>query len=147
MRLSGRDLQGVADRVIVVCSVDERGFPHPALLSYFEVVAANHNTIRLALYSDSRTMRNARREGRLTLIIVDAGVAYYVKGAVRELSRSMRATPHNAKLGFEVAEVLADEPSPEHEPGAAITGGITYIDPQRAEKLASARHVLAELLE
>ena len=146
-RLNGRDLQAVADRAIVVCSVDEHGFPHPALLSYFEVVATDRRTIRLAMYSSSRTLRNARREGRLTLVLVDAGVAYYVKGAVQELSRSMRATPYNTKLGLEIAEVLSDEPNPELEPDACISSGITYVNPRRAEELERARQVLAELSE
>jgi hypothetical protein len=146
-RLNGRDLLAVADRAIVVCSVDDRGFPHPALLSYFEVVALDRRTIRLAIYSDSRTTLNARREGRLTLVLVDAGVAFYVKGTVQELSHSMRATSHNAKLNFQVTEVLADEPNPEFEPGAYISGGITYVNPHRTAELERAQRVLAELHE
>jgi Pyridoxamine 5'-phosphate oxidase len=144
-RLSGGDLPAVADRAVIVCSVDDRGFPHPALLSYFEVLAIDPRTIRLAMYSDSRTTRNARREGRLTLVFVDAGAAYYVKGTVKELSGSMRATPYNAKLDFRVAEVLADAPNPDLEPGAYISGGITYVNPGRDQELERARGVLSEL--
>ena len=70
-RLSGRDLESVADRVIIVCTVDEERFSHPALLSYFEVVAVDRRTIRMAMYADSRTTRNACRELQLTLILVD----------------------------------------------------------------------------
>ena len=146
-RLNGRDLQAVADRVIVVCSVDDRGFPHPALLSYFEVVATDRRTIRLAMYSDSRTTLNARREGRLTLVLVDEGVAYYIKGVVTELARSMRATPYNTKLELNVAEVLKDEPNPELEPGAYISSGITYVNPRRASELERAQQALMELRE
>lgn len=146
-RLSGHDLAAVADRVVIVCSVDDRGFAHPALLSCFEVVAVNRRTVRLAMYSDSRTTRHARREGRLTLILVDAGAAYYIKGVVRQLSDSMRATPYNAKLDFQVTEVLADAPNPDLEPGAYISSGITYVNPRRAEELERARQVLAELCE
>jgi hypothetical protein len=144
-RLSGGDLPAVANRVVIVCSVDDRGFAHPALLSYFEVLAIDPRTLRLAMYADSRTTRNARREGRLTLVVVDAGVAYYVKGTVKELSGSMRAAPYNAKLDFRVAEVLADAPNPDLEPGAYISGGITYVNPRRDEELERARRVLSEL--
>ena len=42
----------------------------------------------------------------------------------------MRATPYNAKLDFQVAEVLADAPNPDLEPGAYISGGITYVNPR-----------------
>jgi hypothetical protein len=146
-RLSGRGLEAVAEKVIVVCTVDEEGFPHPALLSYFEVIAIDRSTIRLATYSTSRTTANARRTGRLTLVIVDAHVAYYIKGLVQEIAPSMRVTPYNAKLQMRVADVLADEANPEFEPGAYIAGGIRYVNPRRAVELERAHLVLAELQE
>ena len=146
-RLSARDLAALADRVIVVCSVDDRGFPHPALLSYFEVLATDSRTIRLAMYATSRTVANVRRDGRLTLILVDARVAYYVKGTARVLADAMRATPYNAKLDLQIEEVLADEANPELEPGAYIASGITYVNPRRAEELERAQQVLSEIHE
>ena len=145
--LSGRDLRATADRVIVVTTTDERGFPHPALLSYFEVVATDVRTIRLATYAESRTTRNATRDGKLTLVFVDAQFVYYVKGAVRQLARSMHATPYNAKLDVQVEEVLRAAPDPVREPGAHISSGIRYVNPQRAAELERARLVIAELRE
>jgi hypothetical protein len=146
-RLSGRDLQGVADKVIVVCTVDDRGFPHPALLSYFEVLALDERSIRLATYADSRTSANSRRDGRLTLVVIDSHVAYYIKGRVEERVHAMRATSYNAKFHVDVEEVLADEANQELEPGAYIAGGITYVNPRRSDEMQRARLVLAELRE
>jgi hypothetical protein len=146
-RLSGRDLEAISDRVIVVCTVDDRGYPHPALLSYLETIAVDRRTIRLAMYSSSRSTQYARREGRLTLILVDDRVAYYVKGTVQELARSMAVAPHNTKLQLHVAEVLADEADPELEPGAYIASGLTYVNPRRAGALEQARQLLAALAE
>jgi hypothetical protein len=143
--LRGRDLAAVADRVVVVSTVDERGFPHPALLSYFEVVALNHRTIRLATYAESRTTRNAKREGKLTLVFVDAAFVYYVKGTARQLAGSMRTAPHNAKLECQVLEVLRDAPDPVREPGARVATGIRYVNPHRLAELARAQRLLAEL--
>jgi len=143
--LGGGDLAACADRVVVVSTVDEGGFAHPALLSYFEVVALDRRTIRLATYADSRTTRHAVREGRVTLIVVDADLVYYVKGAVRQLAASMRATPYNAKLDVQVQHVLRDAPDPVREPGAHIASGIRYVNPQRAAELARAEQVIAEL--
>ena len=143
--LSGRDLAGVADRVVVVSTVDDRGIPHPALLSYFEVVAVDRRTIRLATYAESRTTRHARRDGQLTLVFVEAEFVYYVKGAARVLAESMRATPYNAKLEVQVLEVLRDAPDPVREPGAHIASGIRYVNPQRAAELERAERVIAEL--
>lgn len=146
-RLNGSDLEAVADRVVVVCSADERGFPHAALLSYFEVVALDRRTIRLATYAESRTTRNSRRERKLTLLFIEPDFVYYIKGAVEELSASMRVIPHSAKLSMHVAEVLRDEPDPELEPGAYIATGIRYVNPRRAQELERARLVHAELRE
>ena len=143
--LNGSDLRGVADRVVVVSTVDDRGIPHPALLSYFEVVAVDRRTIRLATYAESRTTRHARRDGKLTLMFVDAEFVYYVKGAARVLAESMRATPYNAMLELEVLEVLRDAPDPVREPGAHIASGIRYVNPQRAAELERAERVIAEL--
>jgi hypothetical protein len=145
--LNGRDLAAVADRVVVVSTTDERGFPHPALLSYFEVMATDRRTIRLATYAESRTTRHATRDGRVTLIFIDAEFVYYVKGAVRQLAASMRATPSNAKLDVQVHEVLRDAPDPVREPGAYIASGIRYVNPQRTAELERARLVIAELRE
>jgi hypothetical protein len=145
--LNGHDLEAVADRVVVVSTTDERGFPHPALLSYFEVVAIDQRTIRLATYAESRTTRNATRNGQVTLIFVDTEFVYYVKGAVQQLASSMRATPYNAKLDVQVQDVLRDAPDPVREPGAHIATGIRYVNPQRSAELERARLVIAELRE
>jgi hypothetical protein len=145
--VSGRALAAVADRVIVVLTTDDGGFPHPALLSYFEVVAIDRRTIRLATYAESRTTRNATRLGKVTLIFIDAEFVYYVKGVVRQLAASMRATPYNAKLDVQVQEVLRDAPDPVREPGAHIANGIRYVNPQRTAELERARLVIAELRE
>lgn len=144
-RLNGRGLVDLADRVIAVCTVDEHGYPHPALLSYFEVVALDRRTLRLATYAESRTTSHAQRAGTLTLIFVEAEFVYYVKGAVRLLDASMRTTPFNAKLHVDVTDVLRDAPDPVREPGAAITTGIRYVNPQRAMDLERAERVIAEL--
>jgi len=56
-RLNGRNLDAVSDRVLVVCSVDDPDFPHPALLSYFETNRDRRSHDRLAMYSNSRSVR------------------------------------------------------------------------------------------
>jgi pyridoxamine 5'-phosphate oxidase-like protein len=145
--LRGRDLERVADQVIVVCTVDERGFPHAALLSYFEVVALGAGTLRLAMYGDSRTTANVVREKRLTLILVHAHVAYYIKGEADVIAPAMKTMDYNAKVHMRIVDVLADAANPELEPGAYIASGPTYVNPMRAQEMARARTLLAELQE
>ena len=145
-RLSGRDLESVADKVILVVTMDDARWPHPAMLSYFEVVALDQRNIRMATYTKSNTTKNMRNYGKATLLIIDERVAYYIKGRARELKAGMDSSPHNSKLNFAVEQVLADEANEEFEPGAYVAGGITYRNPNRAQELLKAREVLQELL-
>lgn len=147
VRLSGADLEQVADKVIQIVTVDEAGWPHPAILSYFEVVAKDRRNIRLAAYADSTTTANMRRTGKLTLLVIDERVVYYVKGTVEELGRHMACAPENAKLNMRVERVLTDLPDARFEPDACIASGVTYRNPNRRAELVKARRLLAELQE
>ena len=141
-RLSGQFIGENANKVVLVHTVDEQGWAHPAILSYFEVAAKDRCNIRLATYKTSRTTENIRRRGKVTLSIFDERTTYYIKGTASELAREMKAAPHNSKLNVVVEEVLIDQADPVLEPGAYITGGITYVNPN-----PPAVAVLKELLE
>ncbi len=145
-RLLGNDLEQSAEKVILLATVDEGGWPHPAMLSYFEVAARDRRNIRMATYKNSSTTENMRRNGKATISIIDERVAYYIKGRVGELKREMLCAPHNSKLNLRVEAVLADEANEEFEPGAYVSSGVTYRSPSRTEQLLKAREVLKELL-
>ena len=145
-RLSGLDAESYATHAIVVCTVNADGWPHPAMLSYFEVAAVDPRTLHLAVYTDSRTCANMRERGKATLIVVDEGLVCYIRGPVAELAAAMQTAPYNAALRLRVEEVLFDEPPPDLEPGVAVTSGITY-GVRQAQALARARAVLTELRE
>ena len=117
------------------------------MLSYFEVVAADHHNIRMATYKDSSTTENMRRNGKATISIIDQRIAYYIKGSVEELKHEMVCSPHNSKLNLRIEDVLADEANEEFEPGAYVSSGVTYHSPSRNEQLLKAREILKELLD
>jgi hypothetical protein len=144
-RLRGDRLEDYADKVLLISTLDAEGWPHPAMLSYFEVVACNRRDIRLAVYAHSRTTENMRQRGKATLLIIDERLAYYVKGTVTELRRTMVSAPHNSSLRLHVAQVLADEANEEYEAGAYVAGGVTYYNPNHAAELAQARVIIKEL--
>lgn len=146
-RLSGEDLEASADKVVLLLTVDPQGWPHPAMLSYGEMVAMDARNVRLATYASSRTTANMRENGKLTLVIVDVRTAYYVKGTVEALAPGMRCAPFNAKLNLRVEQVLADDADAQVEAGAYVAGGIAFVDPNRGRALERARAVLAELRE
>lgn len=145
-RLMGKDLEVCAEKAILLCTVDANGRPHPAMLSYFEVIAKDRRNIRLATYNDSTTTNNMRRNGKLTISILDERVAYYIKGSVEELAQQMACAPHNSKLNLRVEQVLADEANEQLEAGVYLTSGVTYRNPRGAEQRLQAREILRELL-
>lgn len=144
-RLAGRDLEAVSSKVIQLFTIDGAGWPHPALLSYFEVLAVDPRRIRLVTYKTTTTSANMRRNGLATLVIIDTRRAHYVKGKVVELAPAMQAVDWNAAFELQIADVLADEVDEEYEPGAYLSSGVTYYSPRRAAGLDRARAVLAEL--
>jgi hypothetical protein len=145
-QLSGRHLEALAEKVVQLLTTDAAGWPHPALLSYFELVATDSHHLRCATYANSTTSGNMRRSGKATFVIIDHRMAYYVKTRAREIAPAMRAVEWNAAFDCRVEQVLSDEVNEEYEAGAFIAGGVTYHNPQRAAEMARARAVLAELL-
>jgi len=145
-RLRGEDLEQYAEKVILISTVDEKGWPHPAVLSYLEVVAKDRRNIRLATYKHSGTTNNMRRRGKATLSIIDERLVYYVKGSVEELSEEMTCAPHNAKLNMRVEQVLADQANKQLEAGAYVASGVMYKNSNLAAEILVGKEILAELL-
>jgi hypothetical protein len=143
-RLSGAEAESLSRLAIVLCTIDADGWPHPAMLSYFEVAATDPDNLQLAIYNNSRTCANMRARGTATLIIVDEALVCYVRGRVAEVAPSMNTAPYNALLNMRVNEVVFDEPPPDLEPGAFVTSGITYRA-RTGPALERARAVLREL--
>jgi hypothetical protein len=121
MRLSGDDADSNEGKIIPIFTLDDLGWPHPALLSYYEVVAKGSTTVDMALWKNSSTANNLRRAGKVTLMITDKGVNYYLKGSARELESEMKGAPQVSRFRVTTGELLEDQ-----EPNAEITSGLTY---------------------
>jgi len=127
-RLKGEDVVSKAGKAIVIVTVDELGWAHPAMLSYYEVVAKDRGRIDLAVGKSSTTATNLRRTAKITLLITDSGLNYYVKGSAREIRDSMEGVPFMALFRVAVEHLLEDQ-----EPDAVITSGVTFQRPQKKE--------------
>ena len=125
-RLSGKDIGSKEGKAIIIVTVDEQGWCHPAVLSYYEIVAKSEKQIDIAVGKTSTTGRNLRRAEKITLLVTDAGINYYIKGSARETQESLGAVPFMSLFRVEVDQLLEDQ-----EPGSPITSGLTFI---RAEK-------------
>jgi hypothetical protein len=69
---------GRQEQAFVFLTVDEHGYPNPALLSRAELDAGADGSV-LAVVASTRTKANLAREGLATLIAVEGTVAHYAK--------------------------------------------------------------------
>jgi hypothetical protein len=120
-RLDGRDVESHEGKIIPIFTVDESGWAHPALLSYYEMVAKNPRTIDMALWKNSSTADNLRQTGKVTLMISDRAVNYYLKGTGTQTEAEMTGTPAVSRFRITLEQVIEDQ-----EPNAEITTGLTY---------------------
>ena len=135
--LNGQRLTAKSNDVIELLTVSEEGWPHVALLSVGEVLAASDTEVRLALWPESQTTGNLRRTSRATLTCVQAGTGFYVEleaeavpGFVQEL----------ACFRCAVRGVLVDRAD-----YADLTGGMTFSLKDPASVLPRWSRVVAEL--
>lgn len=144
--LSGRDLSVRMGEAILVTTTDAEGWPHPALLSYGEMVAVDTRRLRLALYRTSRTTENLRRNGKLTVCLIGPNMVYYIKATVGPWQDPMEGFAHLARFEARVESVLVDQAREDLEPGARITGGIAFdLGRPMAEALQGWRAVVDSL--
>lgn len=120
-RLGGSRVEVHEGKIIPICTIDEGGWPHPALLSYYEIVAKDPSTLDTAVWKDSSTARNLRRAGKITLLVSDHQVNFYLKGSVRELEYQMTGAAPVSRFRITLEDVIEDQ-----EANAEITTGLTY---------------------
>jgi hypothetical protein len=141
-RLSIDRALSFANRAIVICTIDEHGWPHPAMLTSLEIVARDARNVRVATDVSSRTTRNLKTSRKLSLILADEDAVYYLKGDVLLVAASMQTAPRQAKFNLRVDSVLQDF-AQEYE-DARILSGIRIERAQLDE--SQARATLEELL-
>jgi hypothetical protein len=139
-RLNGQNVEAYEGKIIPIFTLDESGWPHPALLSYYEVIAKDLSTLDMALWKNSSSANNLRRMGRVTLMITDEGINYYLKGSVKELQAEMAGIPQVSRFRVNTEQLLEDQ-----EANAEISSGLTYRRKQAREASDIAAAVLRHL--
>jgi hypothetical protein len=134
------------DRALVVplCTIDDEGFPHVALLGTWEVVALDQGTVRIALTAASRSAHHLRRDGRATLMLVDADGTHYVKVRAVETAAAMRQAPWNARFDGRVEQVLGDMADPREGSSRVLHGIAASIDAVHENTREAVRAELSE---
>lgn len=120
-RMGGMEIETLEGKIIPIFTVDEQGWAHPALLSYYEVVAKDPVTLHMALWKNSSTANHLRRLGKITLMVSDHRINYYLKGTVKELEYEMTGAAPVSRFCVALEQVIEDQ-----EDNAEITTGLTY---------------------
>lgn len=124
--------EGSFGEVILIATTDETNTPHLAMLSHWEIYGGSAVSVNLATYDDSKTTKNMKRNGRVTLVVVNRRMTYYVKGRASLRKRRMSQDPYNSMFVVKVKGVYEDK-----LPGTKILSGITFskapgIEPHEA---------------
>ena len=135
-RLVASDAAERFGQAILLVTVDPYGRPHPALVSYAELLALDPARVRLALHAGTRSVTQLRDSGRAALVFADAELCLYVKADAVPLPAAPEH-PGLARFELHVRDVLADRAEGE-EAGSFLTGGIAFAWPGGPE--AWARH-------
>lgn len=125
--LTGKKPSTVRGKAIPIATIASDGTPHFAMLSYNETWAADNSTLRIAPYVGTTTSRNLQERSSLTLLFVDKGITYYVKGRAELLKTSRIEGTEYAVFNIRIQDVLEDEGM-----GTAITNGITFKGVERS---------------
>jgi hypothetical protein len=107
-------------QVLVATTLDPDGWPRHALLSPREVVARGPSRLLALLYEDSRSSRNLRRDGRLSLVVVNPEMSYYVFASASQRP-GLAEAPHESLFELRVERVVEDVLET-----ARIVTGLTY---------------------
>jgi pyridoxamine 5'-phosphate oxidase-like protein len=143
--LNAEQLDRHLTKVIVLVTLDEKGFPYAAMLSFLEVIAPDRASLRLAPWNNSTTTANLRRNPKVALLVVDEGMAYYIQGTAAELARDLEGFPGMAKIHVKIESVLEDN-ALDYEGSARITTGVRFENPQMdGACIARGRRVLDAL--
>ncbi len=118
------------NRVVQIITVDEEGWANAGMLSYADVIAKDGGSLSLATWGDGECATDLRRNGRITLLVIDDDMAYYVKGRAAEiqvpgdaLTDANDTGGHSTLAYFHVAVQGVFE---DRIPTAKVLGGVIF---------------------
>jgi hypothetical protein len=126
--LNGERIEEQLNKALLLITLDEAGWPYVAMLSFLEVIAADASNLRIAPWNNSTTTANLRRMNKVTLIVVDVEMAYYIQATAQELSRDLDGFPGMAKVNLQIESILEDK-ALDYEGAARVSSGIRYENP------------------
>ena len=119
-------------RVILVTTVDQDGWPRYMLLSHYEVVAKDQSHLLMLAYAESNSSKNLMRSGQASLLFLDEEMNYYVRVRCMPDKRKIIDAPGEMLFNAEVVDVIEDK-----FPTTTITSGLKFsgFDPGMSEEI------------
>jgi hypothetical protein len=142
MRLYQPDEANARQRVILVTTVDQDGWPRHLMLSHYEVVAKDQSHILMLTYPDSKSAKNLMRTGMASLLFLDEEMNYFVRVKCKLSDKKVEDAPNEILFNADVIDVLEDK-----YPTTKITSGLRFtgFDPGMNEE--NRRRVFQTLVE
>ena len=141
-RLRGEITPQPVNEAVRLSTVDAEGWPHAAQLSLGEVFAIDRQTLRVALWPDSQTSENLRRDGRLSVALA------YDKGIIEMRGRAIQIAENQTDLNLAVFEIYIGNIMVHRSDYAEVATGVTFNihDPEKvAARWQEQRHMLSSL--
>jgi len=142
MRLYQPDEANARQRVILVTTVDQDGWPRHLMLSHYEVVAKDQSHLLMLTYAESKSSKNLLRAGMASLLFLDEEMNYYVRVKCNLSDKKIEGAPTEILFNAEVIEVFEDK-----YPTTKITSGIRFagFDPGMTKE--NRKRVFQKLVE
>jgi hypothetical protein len=119
--LEGTDIEALEGLTFLLLTTNDDGWPHLAMLSVGELVAAGERDLRAALWPGSSAARNLARTGQCTLAVIHQEVGYYLRCSAREGPDLKIEGGRLAYFELGVEEALEDV-----VPYATLTSGVSF---------------------
>ncbi|HEV3428934.1 MAG TPA: pyridoxamine 5'-phosphate oxidase family protein [Paraburkholderia sp.] len=116
----GDHLEEHAHEAIRVSTVSADGWPHGAQLSVGEVLALDAQTVLVAMWPNSNTAQNMRRDGRLTLSLVHDGALLEIRAHAALVAEQQTA------LALSVFRLRVEQVDIHRAKYAEVLSGVTF---------------------
>jgi uncharacterized protein YndB with AHSA1/START domain len=137
--LDGHHLEARLGDAIRLSTVGADGWPYAAQLSVGEMLAVGPAELLVAIWPQSNTAGNLRRDGRLTLSLVHAGALLEVRG------RASVVAEHQTTLDLTVFRVTIEKVDEHRAKYAEVLSGVTFRLHEPETVLARWREQIAML--
>jgi len=126
-------------QAIRLSSVGDNGWPYAAQISLGEIIACSSRTLRFAIWPNSTTTANLRRDGKMTLELVLDGAVIEIQAYAIARTKTLTAAKL-AVFSAEVSSVMVHR-----APYATVTAGMTFSLKDEDAALARWREQIAAL--